>query len=123
MSKRVTVRLSDAEVRLLEEAKSYLGDSSSEVLRMALRLLCLGEKPQVEQVYCVHDPSLEKLLAEFARQGNNLNQIARHLNKGGAPEEVMEALQKALADNAHSHESMDDITAMTQANMLAVVSR
>ena len=123
MSKRVTVRLSDAEVRLLEEAKAFMGDSSSEVLRAALRFLCLGEKPQVEQVYVVHDPSLQKLLAEFARQGNNLNQIARHLNKGGAPEEVMEALHKALADIADWHESMDDITAMTQTSLLAVVSR
>ena len=123
MTKRVTALLSDAEVRLLEVASSNVGDSSSEVLRKALRFLCLGEKPQVEHVYCVRDPSLEKLLAEFARQGNNLNQIARHLNAGGAPEEVMEALRKALADNAHSHEAMDDIAAMTEANMLAVVSQ
>ena len=123
MSTRVTVRLSDAEARLLDEAASYIGSSRSHALRAALRYLCLDEKPRVEQVYCVTDPSVEKLLAEFSRQGNNLNQIARHLNKGGAPEEVIEALQKALADNAHSHESMDDITAMTQANMLAVVSR
>ena len=123
MSKRVTVRLSDAEVRLLEEATSYLGDSASEVLRKALRFLCLGEKPHVEHVYCVRDPSLEKLLVEFARQGNNLNQIARHLNAGGAPEEVLESLRKVLSMIARSHESMDDITAMTQANMLAVVSR
>lgn len=123
MSKRVTVRLSDAEVRLLEEAASYLGDSSSEVLRKALRFLCLGEKPQVEQVYCVRDPSLEKLLAEFARQGNNLNQIARHLNAGGVPEEVVDSLRKVLSMIAHSHESMDSIVSMTEANMLAVVPR
>ncbi|MER0071687.1 plasmid mobilization relaxosome protein MobC [Corynebacterium sp. KPL2850] len=123
MSKRVTVRLSDAEVRLLEEATSYLGDSSSEVLRKALRFLCLSEKPQVEHVYCVRDPSLEKLLAEFARQGNNLNQIARHLNAGGVPEEVVDSLRKVLSMIAHSHESMDSIVSMTEANMLAVVPR
>lgn len=123
MSKRVTVRLSDAEVRLLEEAASYLGDSSSEVLRKALRFLCLGEKPRVEHVYCVRDPSLERLLAEFSRQGNNLNQIARHLNAGGVPEEVMDSLRKVLSMIAHSHESMDSIVSMTEANMLAVVPR
>lgn len=123
MSTRVTVRLSDAEARLLDEAASYIGSSRSHALRAALRYLCLDEKPRVEQVYCVTDPSVEKLLAEFSRQGNNLNQIARHLNSGGAPGEIMGKLHKALETLEHSHESMGDIATLIEANMLAVIQQ
>lgn len=122
MSKRVTVRLSDAEVRLLDEAAGYLGSSRSHVLRAALRYLCLDEKPRVEKVYCVTDRNLEKLLAEFSRQGNNLNQIARHLNSGGVPAEIMGELQRALETLENSHKSVEDKATLIKSNMLAVIA-
>lgn len=120
MSKRVTVRLPEEDARLLEEASRILGDSKSNTMRAALRYLCLEDKPRVDHVYYVADPSLQAMQSEFARQGNNLNQIARKLHAQGAPAETLERINDALETLQRSHESIDEIMMLTAENMKAV---
>lgn len=120
MSKRVTVRLPEEDARLLEEASRVLGDSKSNTMRAALRYLCLEDKPRVDHVYYVADPSLQALQSEFARQGNNLNQIARKLHAQGAPAETIERINDALETLRRSHESIDEVLFLTTENMKAV---
>ncbi len=120
MSKRVTVRLPEEDARLLEEASRVLGDSKSNTMRAALRYLCLEDKPRVDRVYYVADPSLQAMQSEFARQGNNLNQIARKLHAQGAPAETIERINEALETLRRSHESIDDVLVLTTENMKAV---
>ena len=120
MSKRVTVRLPEEDARLLEEASRVLGDSKSNTMRAALRYLCLEDKPRVDRVYYVADPSLQAMQSEFARQGNNLNQIARKLHAQGAPAETIERINEALETLKRSHESIDELLVLTTENMKAV---
>lgn len=120
MSKRVTVRLPEEDARLLEEASRVLGDSKSNTMRAALRYLCLEDKPRVDHVYYVADPSLQAMQSEFARQGNNLNQIARKLHAQGAPAETIERINEALETLRRSHESIDEVLFLTTENMKAV---
>ena len=93
----VKTRLTDEEHELfLNQCRTY-GISQSEMLRQSMTRLQI--KPVIH-VSAVNDELLAavgKLTAEYGRIGNNLNQIARHLNEWRSP---YPAMAKELQDAA-----------------------
>ena len=75
----VAVRLTDAEMALLDQGASILGISRSEYLR---KLLLEKEITNTIEVIADMD-ELRRLVGEYGKIGSNLNQIARYFNAGG----------------------------------------
>lgn len=77
MSKRVTIRLPDDDAALLEKSAEFLGTNTSETVRLALRYLCLDERPKVEVIERIDEEPFRQAVGDLNRVGNNLNQITR----------------------------------------------
>jgi len=94
----VKTRLDDAELAVLEWRAKQSGISRSEYLR---RMIFGVFRPTI-RVTCHDDETLAaigKLTIEYDRIGNNLNQIARHLNTYDAPyPELSEEVKDAISD-------------------------
>ena len=82
----VAVRLTDAEMALLDQGASILGISRSEYLR---KLLLEKEITNTIEVIADMD-ELRKLVSEYGKIGSNLNQIAKHFNSGGSQSRAIE---------------------------------
>ena len=82
----VAVRLTDAEMALLEQGSSTFKISKSEYLRKLL----LDKKIQhtIEVVADMDD--IKSLVREYGKIGSNLNQIAKYFNSGGEHALVIE---------------------------------
>ena len=92
----ITVKLTDIELNLLDEAVSVTGSSRSEYLRKLLI-----EKKIYHQVEVVADMEmLKELVGEYGKIGSNLNQIARYFNTGGA---------RSLAVENEIHQCISDL--------------
>ncbi|NBI62981.1 plasmid mobilization relaxosome protein MobC [Clostridiales bacterium] len=78
-SRHVTLRLTETQHEALTHAAKQAKLSRSEYIRQQL----LNGKVAVIHDFRVDLPELQKLTSEFHNIGNNLNQIARHLNAGG----------------------------------------
>lgn len=58
-----------------------------------------GKRVTVKYEIVADVPELKKLIAEFGKIGNNLNQIARHFNQGGIhSQEMRQAINKCIAE-------------------------
>ncbi len=87
----VTVRLSDGEREKLDELSSRSGLAVGAFMRAA----AFGDSgPRAQRRPPVDHAALRQILGHCGRIGNNLNQIAKHLNVGGKPDlhEIKEAL-------------------------------
>lgn len=86
-----TVRFTQEELTTVETLSSRSGLAVGAFLRAA----ALGDSgPRAQRRPPVDHQALRQILGHCGRIGNNLNQIAKHLNAGGQPE--MEELREAL---------------------------
>ena len=92
----VAVRLTDAEMAVLEQGASIFNISKSEYLRKLL----LDKKIQhtIEIVADMDD--VKSLVREYGKIGSNLNQIAKYFNTGG---------EHALAIEDEIHQCISDL--------------
>lgn len=91
----VAVRLTDAEMALLDQGASTLGISRSEYLRKILL-----DKEITNRIEVVADmDQLRKLISEYGKTGSNLNQIARYFNTGGeSSAEMKDEIHQCISD-------------------------
>ena len=92
----ITLKLTDIELELLNEATSVTGFSRSEYLRKLLT-----EKEIHHQIEVVADmDELKRLVSECGKIGSNLNQIAKYFNTGGT---------RSLAVENEIHQCISDL--------------
>ena len=91
----VAVRLTDAEMALLDQGASTLGISRSEYLRKILL-----DKEITNRIEVVADmDELRCLVNEYGKIGSNLNQIAKYFNTGGMRSLAIEdEIHQCIAD-------------------------
>lgn len=91
---RVTVRFRAVQYEIVSRQATELGIPVAEyVRRMAVRGRIDASYPIVADL-----PELKKLTNEFSAIGNNLNQIARYFNMGGArSRDVQEEINACIA--------------------------
>lgn len=75
----ITLRLTDIEIAILENACNSTGMSRSDYLRN----LIMQNTPQIHFEVVADMDDLRKLVSEYGKIGSNLNQIAKHFNSGG----------------------------------------
>ncbi len=94
-TRHINLRLTETQYEVISEASKQAGLSLSEYIRAQL-----SKGKVVAKYELVADiPELKKLTAEFGRIGNNLNQIARHLNQGGThSQEMQKAIRQCMAE-------------------------
>ena len=94
----VKTRLDDAELAVLDWRVDQCGMTRSEYMRQAI----FGIVRPTIQVTCHDDETLAaigKLTTAYDRIGNNLNQIARHLNTYDTPyPELTDEIKTAISD-------------------------
>lgn len=78
-SHNIMLRLNDTEYAIVTENAKNAHLPIAEYVRKSL----MNKKASVKYEIVADIPELKKLIAEFGRIGNNLNQIARHFNTGG----------------------------------------
>jgi hypothetical protein len=80
--KGITTTLTPAEYDAIKERASNAGLSAGAYLRAC----ALGDKgPRSKRTPPIHGPLLAQAITALNRAGNNINQIAHHLNAGGHP--------------------------------------
>ena len=95
--KRITIRVSEALYEVIKYSAKKSGLSLAEYCRRAVLNQPIKKLPVI-----IHDEkeiaqALRNIDADIKRLGNNMNQIARHLNQGGAiMEPVLEEIKKEL---------------------------
>ena len=82
----ITLKLTDIELAVLNEAVDVTGLSRSEYVRKLLLEKQINH--QIEVVADMND--LRKLVSEYGKIGSNLNQIAKHFNSGGSQSRAIE---------------------------------
>ena len=82
----ITLKLTDIELEVLNEAADITGLSRSEYVRKLLLEKQINH--QIEVVADMND--LRKLVSEYGKIGSNLNQIAKHFNSGGSQSRAIE---------------------------------
>ena len=89
----VNLRLTDTQYAIISDAAEQADLSLSEYIRtQVLKGKIIAKYEIVADV-----PELKKLICEFGRIGNNLNQIARYFNQGGIhSQEMRKAIQQCL---------------------------
>ena len=92
---RVTIRLTDTEFSIIENAAEQAEMSISEYMRT--QTMEGRVNAQFEIVADVAE--IKKLIGEFGKIGSNLNQIARYFNQGGIiSTEMKNEIRKSLRD-------------------------
>ena len=92
---RVTIRFTDVEYEVIAEN----AENAKLPLAEYTRLQALNKKVTVKYEIVADVSELKKLIAEFGKTGNNLNQIARHLNQDGSQsEEILKFLWQCMAE-------------------------
>lgn len=76
---RITIRLTDTEFSIIENAATQVGMSLSEYIRTQV----LEGQINVRFEIVADAPEIKKLISEFGKICRNLNQIARYSNQGG----------------------------------------
>ena len=91
----ITLKLTDIELAVLNEAADVTGLSRSEYVRKLLLEKQINH--QIEVVADMND--LRKLVSEYGKIGSNLNQIAKYFNQGGIlSQEMRGEINKRLRD-------------------------
>ena len=92
---RVTIRLTDIEFSIIENAAEQAEMSISEYMRT--QTMKGNVTARFEIVADVDE--IKKLIGEFGKIGSNLNQIARYFNQGGIiSSEIRNEIRKSLRD-------------------------
>ena len=92
---RVTIRLTDTEFSIIENAAEQAEMSISEYIRTQTMEGQVNARFEI-----VADVAeIKKLIGEFGKIGSNLNQIARYFNQGGIlSSEMRNEIRKSLRD-------------------------
>ena len=92
---RVTIRLTDTEFSIIENAAEQAEMSISEYMRTQTMEGLVNARFEI-----VADVAeIKKLIGEFGKIGSNLNQIARYFNQGGIiSTEMKNEIRKSLRD-------------------------
>ena len=91
----VSVRLTDAELSVLETACKNAGLSRVEYFRSLL----LQKKPEIHIDVVADIEPLRLMVSEYGKIGSNLNQIARYFNSGGENSlEIEDEIRQCIAD-------------------------
>ena len=92
---RVTIRLTDTEFSIIENAAEQAEMSISEYMRTQSMQGQVNARFEI-----VADVAeIKKLIGEFGKIGSNLNQIARYFNQGGIiSTEMKNEIRKSLRD-------------------------
>lgn len=92
---RVTIRLTDTEFSIIENAATQAEMSISEYMRTQT----MEGKVNARFEIVADVDQIKKLIGEFGKIGSNLNQIARYFNKGGVlSSEMRNEIRKSLRD-------------------------
>ena len=92
---RVTIRLTDTEFSIIENAATQAEMSISEYMRTQT----MEGKVNARFEIVADVNQIKKLIGEFGKIGSNLNQIARYFNKGGVlSSEMRNEIRKSLRD-------------------------
>ena len=109
----ITLKLTDIELAVLNEAADITGFSRSEYLRKLLLEKQINH--QIEVVADMND--LRKLVSEYGKIGSNLNQIARYFNTGGERSLAMEEeIRHCIADLFDLREEVLKLAGETDGN-------
>ena len=88
------LRFTDTEYEIITENADKAGLPLAEFLRKQV----MKEKVTAKYEIVADVPELKKLVAEFGKIGNNLNQIARHFNQGGIhSQEMRQAVNRCIS--------------------------
>ena len=92
---RVTIRLTDTEFSIIENAATPAEMSISEYMRTQT----MEGKVNARFEIVADVDQIKKLIGEFGKIGSNLNQIARYFNQGGVlSSEMRNEIRKSLRD-------------------------
>lgn len=92
---RVTIRLTDTEFSIIENAATQAEMSISEYMRTQT----MEGKVNARFEIVADVDHIKKLIGEFGKIGSNLNQIARYFNQGGVlSSEMRNEIRKSLRD-------------------------
>lgn len=92
---RVTIRLTDTEFSIIENAATQAEMSISEYMRTQT----MEGKVNARFKIVADVDQIKKLIGEFGKIGSNLNQIARYFNQGGIlSSEMRSEIRKSLRD-------------------------
>ena len=92
---RVTIRLTDTEFSIIENAATQAEMSISEYMRTQT----MEGKVNARFEIVADVNQIKKLIGEFGKIGSNLNQIARYFNQGGVlSSEMRNEIRKSLRD-------------------------
>ena len=92
---RVTIRLTDTEFSIIENAATQAEMSISEYMRTQT----MEGKVNARFEIVADVDEIKKLIGEFGKIGSNLNQIARYFNQGGIiSSEMRNEIRKSLWD-------------------------
>ena len=92
---RVTIRLTDTEFSIIENAATQAEMSISEYMRTQT----MEGKVNARFEIVADVNQIKKLIGEFGKIGINLNQIARYFNQGGIlSSEMRNEIRKSLRD-------------------------
>lgn len=105
-TKRVTVRLTEAQYDVLETDAQRSGRSLAGYIRSAL----LGKTPAVKYEIVYNSPKILEIFGNLGHISGNLNQIARHLNQGGeATEELKKQVSGCIAQLLHMRDNVQEM--------------
>ena len=92
---RVTIRLTDTEFSIIENAATQAEMNISEYMRTQT----MEGKVNARFEIVADVDQIKKLIGEFGKIGSNLNQIARYFNQGGIlSSEMRNEIRKSLRD-------------------------
>ena len=92
---RVTIRLTDTEFSIIENAATQAEMSISEYMRTQT----MEGKVNARFEIVANVDQIKKLIGEFGKIGSNLNQIARYFNQGGVlSSDMRNEIRKSLRD-------------------------
>ena len=97
-TRQINLRFTDTQYDIVCKASKEAGLSISEYIRKQL----MKGKVIAKYEIVADVPELKKLITEFNRIGNNLNQIARHFNIQAATGSLY--ARHGKPDDIHSHE-------------------
>ena len=104
----INVRMTEEERAAIVARSSSFGMAPSAYMREAA--LHIGEKP----VMVADEAILRQTLTEMKRQGNNLNQVARAVNRYGIDEQTARKLSEAVGLVARSASELSDLLSKTK---------
>ena len=92
---RATIRLTDTEFSIIENAATQAEMSISEYMRTQT----MEGKVNARFEIVANVNQIKKLIGEFGKIGSNLNQITRYFNQGGVlSSEMRNEIRKSLRD-------------------------